>query len=285
MDYSEIFYMKSCDETISHIKQLIKSNGLNIPDNRGKTLLCTAIDYKRKDAVNFLIENGADVNQKSGGLYPLEIVSIMADLDFIELLTQSGAVIQEDNHALIISVANRAGGDIVSHLLSVGANPNDVDDDGYTALFWGFQAMDADVVELLLKAGVDPNYLNEYGESYLYQAIADGFEAGVELLIKYGIDVNLSKGATPPLHMATRRFTSSIPRLLEAGVDINARNDDGRTYLFHERIYNNLPLCDYLLKLGADPTIKDNYGYTFLDLDDEVLRKRLYDEYNDEAYF
>lgn len=276
MKYKSLFYLKSNEETLDLLHDFVDCSCINTPDEDNATLLGTAIEYRRIDEIEYLLGCGADVNQKSCNEYPLEIATCYSNLAIVKILFENGAQIQKDNHCLISAIRARSEYDLTAHLIKMGADPNDMYEDcNETALWWAGQAMNGDVMELLLKHGADPNVIINGISTCLTQAIGDGFLSGVKLLLKYGADPNLCY----PLQMAVVWCYPAIDILLNAGADINLPNHEGRTVLFTERVRNHFSSCDYLIKRGADPTIRDKDGIDFHMLNDNNLRKKINDEW------
>lgn len=277
MRYFEYFYLKSEENIIKSIKDILYFQDIDVRDEENCTLLGTAIEFRRTEIVIFLLEKGSDPNIKSQNRYPLELASKIGELELCKILLNNGAYIQDDNHALAIGLMMRTGYEFAEFLLNNGANPNDMFDDE-TALWWACQAMDEHTVELLLKMGANPDYQDSMGVTCLTQAIADSFILGVRLLIKYGADVNFPTN-NPPLHMALSYCYPAMNILLDSGADINIIDADGRTVLFIERVRDNLITCDYLIRRGADPGIKDALGIDYFMLNDSNIRDEIMDEY------
>ncbi|XP_062586292.1 uncharacterized protein LOC134247898 [Saccostrea cucullata] len=123
-----------------------------------------------------------------------------------------------------------------------------------------------------LKAPQLLNCRNENGLSVLHTLVKSDQEDNevaemIELFITYGAKVNVSttRGRNP-LHSAARsskiRFqTAHI--LVKYGIQINARDMDGRSALFYAVFMGN-KVFDVLVKIKADPNIKDTYKLPIL---------------------
>ena len=78
----------------------------------------------------------------------------------------------------------------VRALLCTGADVDEADQWGMTALLWASQEGHMDIVRALLKAGADINKANKYGYTALYRASFKGHTDIVHALLKAGADVN-----------------------------------------------------------------------------------------------
>ena len=110
--------------------------------------------------------------------------------------------------------------------------------DGFTALhfpaFFGIGDAAA-ASRLLIAAGADVNArsANSFSVLPLHSAVAGNHDAVVAVLIGEGADVNATQphGWTPLLGAAKNGSLASVERLLAAGADPAARNDDGSSAL------------------------------------------------------
>jgi hypothetical protein len=110
--------------------------------------------------------------------------------------------------------------------------------DGFTALhfpaFFGIGDAAA-ASRLLIEAGADVNArsANSFSVLPLHSAVAGNHDAVVAVLIDAGADVNATQphGWTPLLGAAKNGSLASVDRLLAAGADPAARNDDGSSAL------------------------------------------------------
>jgi ankyrin repeat protein len=82
--------------------------------------------------------------------------------------------------------------ELVAALLDAGANPNAIDESGFTTLFMAIGGKRLDVVRLLLLHGADPNGRGIHNWTPLHQAVRWKDTAAVELLLAWGADPKLA---------------------------------------------------------------------------------------------
>ena len=110
---------------------------------------------------------------------------------------------------------------------------------------------------ILLKAGADINYQNRYGFTAVAMACIRGRYLMAKLLLEAGANFNIPikdiYGNTPLLRaVAMKVHTNIIELLLEYGVDINFRDDDGHTTLTWAINNRKTEVFEFLLKNGAE---------------------------------
>lgn len=134
-------------------------------------------------------------------------------------------------------------------------------------------------------------------EERLYKPLIDRNLKECNELINYGIDLenaikNLFQFINPDdtdtegntlLHFAQKLHFSLTEELLKFGVDINAKNNKGKTVfclLLENDNYDN-KLADIYLSAGANINFQDKYGYTYLYnlLDDFFTQDNLYNNF------
>ncbi len=168
--------------------------------------------------------------------------------------------------------AARTGGPaVVAGLLAGGADVNQADQDGTTALHLAAMQGQLESVRLLLAAGADVAARDAQGRTPLhYAAISNNVEV-LAALHQAGADVNAVDGrGQTPLHLAAVRFKpGSLRWLIAAGAQVNARDLDGQTPLHvlgaAQRDADELPvliseLAGILIASGADPDLRDDQG-------------------------
>ena len=147
---------------------------------------------------------------------------------------------------------------IVELLLRHGADPSFTTLAGYTPLMTAAIEGNTRVIELLLDAGADPNQPTRSPTTALGAAAGSGNAVAVELLLAHGADPSaVIPGSDvfhdPPLLCAIRcqESASIVARLIEAGANVNASDDEGITPLRAAIDAGRKDLVQLLLRHGA----------------------------------
>ncbi|MEZ0222924.1 MAG: ankyrin repeat domain-containing protein [Alphaproteobacteria bacterium] len=134
---------------------------LTLHDRNGWTMLMRASFFGCAAAVPALLEKGADVHAR-------------------EIKVEGEGYTRQ---SAIILAAMKGHADIVGMLLKAGANPNDADTNGQTALHF---AWDADTVETLLRAGADLERRDNWGRTPLILQAHGEISEGLDVMLKWG---------------------------------------------------------------------------------------------------
>jgi len=163
-------------------------------------------------------------------------------------------------------------GDIaaVKRLLQAGADVKEVDGRGAPPLQIAAARGHLEIAKVLVENGADINYLIDDGGTPLMGAAA--------CLKPKLIDFLLSKGAQPnkkgvdgrfplicsfqPAVAAVDKQIECIRLLVSAGARIDERTDSGDTPLMTAAWFGNMEAVKELVRLGANPTLKDREGKT-----------------------
>jgi ankyrin repeat protein len=150
----------------------------------------------------------------------------------------------------------RGDKEAVRTLLKQGADVNQAQGDGMTALHWAAAGGHVDLVEMLLYAGANVRATTRLGAyAPLHVASQSGQAAVIAALVKAGADVNMltSTGATPLMMAALSGKADAARTLLEAGADINARDKpNDETALMFAAAYDRIDVVRLLVSRGAN---------------------------------
>ncbi|KAM6327545.1 2-5A-dependent ribonuclease isoform 1-T7 [Podargus strigoides] len=238
-----------------------------------------------------LLEKGADVNSKvENGWTPLQsAVHCVDNENMVRLLLEKGACphARKDNGGTAFIEAAMVGNvNILELLLDCGLNINDYDDNGFTALmeaaWYGkdkalrFLYSKGAIVNLRRVANEEKAKLHKGGVTALMDACRKGHFSAVKILVEeMGADVNIcdNRDRNALIHALKEgcdrgRYDSavSIARfLLDHGVDVNSKDECGKTALILAVEMQSPDLVEALLEKGEiDINDADEEGNTAL---------------------
>ncbi|KAI8746555.1 ankyrin repeat and KH domain-containing protein 1 [Biomphalaria glabrata] len=238
--------------------------------HKNKTPLMSAV---RTDVINFLLQKGANVNFKTsttplinafswthsdfhGKLDSLEMEKTL--LSVIDIFLKKGANLEDTNDygytALSLCVVSGFRVEVLKHLIEKGADVNRKNKIGLTALHVAALRNNYDCAKTLLEHGADVNVTCDTGRTPLHRALKDvGF---VKLLLESQANVNAedSSGNTPLLLTLKKCGCSvDVVKLLIAfGADVNKKDHSGKSPLWLAAENLNTTVLQLLLDANAD---------------------------------
>ena len=123
---------------------------------------------------------------------------------------------------------------LVSLLLRMGADVNEVSPEGNRPLDLSCLKGDAHMTRFLLENGADPKLRNTAGSTPLHDAALSGNKETIELLVARGADVNAidSESGSTPLHKAASfGRLDAVKVLVQHGADVSRKTNQGFTAL------------------------------------------------------
>jgi ankyrin repeat protein len=137
-------------------------------------------------------------------------------------------------------------------------------------------ALDKDrhtIAVALIQGGADVNLADAGGKTPLHRAVMQSQETFVRTLLKLGADPNLKdETGKTPLHVVATAQPDLVDILVKANANANAQDKDGNTplHLFLARPV----MVEHLLKNGADPNLKNDFGVSpyMMMLEEERMR-------------
>lgn len=161
----------------------------------------------------------------------------------------------------------------VRRLLSAGANPNARNDKGHPALYLALQedALAA-AGALLADRRLQPEQRNRNDESPLMMAALKGHLAIARQLFALGAHVN--KPGWAALHYAaTGGHLAVMDWLLEEHAFIDAQSPNGTTPLMMAAMYGSPEAVKLLIQAGADLQMRNDKGMTAIDFAQSANRQ------------
>jgi len=297
---SKEFFELCKSGTARQVKNAIRTGAkINARDEQNRTALMVAARWNRdSEAVSALLNAGADVNARE--MFDFTALMYAAGhntIEVINILLQAGAEVnaKEKNGMTVLMYAVKWSyrsiptSEIVDVLLDAGADVNARDRNGTTALMYAARgsknlcAMPW-TVNVLAKAGSEIDARDKHGMTALMWAAKVGAANVVNALIESGADINaklesnttvrlldvrnsevidipFNAGTTVLMMAALNDANPGVMKLLlDSGLDINARDNGGRTALMLAAEWSTSKTIDMLLRVGADIAVKDNEG-------------------------
>ncbi|KAK1237391.1 hypothetical protein MKX08_003016 [Trichoderma sp. CBMAI-0020] len=256
----------------------------DVSSTRGYSLLRWALYSKQYDTCKFLLQAGADVDNRPIGVFDnsprakachflLEGNLSEPAVDALRAITKGNEYLEDfidgskftKTHRIVLGLSSS---DLEAELL---LHPEEIDLQdslGRTALAWAAARNDSRAVVTLLRYGADPNIIDVQISGALSNAAAQGHTACVKLLLDAGADPNpplpsgIKKGS--PLNVAARNTNDPlvVKILLDFGADVNQAGVDGKTALFYAAQKDDARLVILLLEHGAESSKFSSTGDT-----------------------
>ncbi|MFH1113810.1 MAG: ankyrin repeat domain-containing protein [Pseudomonadota bacterium] len=273
---------------LNAVKLLLeKGADVNAKTRDGWTALARAAASNRRDVVKFLRKSGAQVDDRTVAvttvLKPDKKRDLMGaiykgDLKAVERLLAGGAdanARDQSGWTALMRAAESGRPDIVRLLLDNGADVALKSECGWTALIQAVSGGHQEAARLLLERGADINARDHGGVTALMDAV--NHPEMVELLLDNGADINAkdhsgmtalawavndgrsetmkllrTRGSKMTLAIAVSlRDTQEMMHLIQAGVDVNARDESGSSAVVAAVRMGDVELVKFLLDNGV----------------------------------
>ena len=184
---------------------LARGANINATDDQGRTPLFEAVRSRKKDIVEILIANGADLNTDTG-LHGLAWAYSYPDWS------------EEEQKQEKVRRSKKI--EIAKYLILKRADVNRKNNKGYNALHVAAESGHEEMALLLIESGAKINGNNKSNQTPLHKAAFEGRDKIVNILIQNGADVNpavQSSGSfngMTPLDFALTKGKSSTADLL-----------------------------------------------------------------------
>ncbi|XP_014034742.2 poly [ADP-ribose] polymerase tankyrase-2 isoform X1 [Salmo salar] len=298
---------------VERVRRLVRPENVNSRDTAGRksTPLHFAAGFGRRDVVDYLLQNGANVHARDeGGLVSLHNACSFGHSEVVNLLLRHGAdANSRDNwsYTPLHEAAIKGKSEVCIVLLQHGAEPTIRNTDGRTALDLAEASTKAvltgeyrkdDLLEsarsgnedklmaLLTPLNVNCHASDGRKSSPLHLAAGYNRVKTVQLLLKHGADVHAKdKGDLVPLHNACSYGHYEVTDILvKQGACVNAMDLWQFTPLHEAASKNRVDVCSLLVSYGADPTFLNCHNQSAIDLSPTPqLKERLAYEFRGHA--
>ena len=274
-----VAYIHGKAPKIPELKPTTQDMDCGVAELYGMAPLHLACHFGHLEAVNTLLEYGADVNLRVEKTIaketPMHVAAGNGYGEIVKGLLLKGAdpnsIASNQLKTPLHVAASERHVDVVNSLILGGA-VTDVSRPTTLSRFasWSNPLHIAcrkgylEIVEVLVQHGADIDARTEdpRGVSALHEAVSNNQIDAVKYLIDYGVKVNIFDGTGfSPLYNAAEQY-SSVKTLLEAGSKVDGVLNDGAP--LHQAIRlepTNLPIIELLVSFGANEHVPDEMGY------------------------
>ncbi|EAY02659.1 hypothetical protein TVAG_253100 [Trichomonas vaginalis G3] len=245
---------------------------VNIKDFSGQSALHYAVrsPIYSKDAIQVLIENGADINsQNSHGDTALMLSLQQQKLYLLKMLLDYNkynfGLFDQSGMNIIDKASFLGNNEAIELLLDHGCDVNLKNNDGYIPLSYALLGKQYEAAKLLLSKGADPSNINSKGESEIFVCIRNNNLEGCQILVDNGCDVNTPHKEIPLIH-AIKKSKFDIVKLLSIyeNCNINIKDELGKTPLMYAATNSSVEIVSFLLSKGANINEIDNSNISAL---------------------
>ncbi|MCY6488794.1 ankyrin repeat domain-containing protein [Leptolyngbya sp. GGD] len=230
---------------------------------RHKTALMFAAERGHLEAVQILIETGAEVNLsdrpgKKLGKTPLMYAAESDHAEIIQFLIKSGATVDAQDKrgetALFLAVQEKSV-EAVRVLLEFGADPHKKNWDGTPFESATYAGKEISTLMTSATQGKNDAVSNAAREEMLRSAAFNGNAGLVKTLIQEGVNIDIPEsrdGWTALMYAAAKGETTIVQLLIAAGANVNHKSREGKTAMSEARYWGHHEVIDLLRSAGAE---------------------------------
>ncbi len=242
---------------------------LNAKNAGELTPLNLACERGQAGIVDFLLNQGADpyLGDRENS-QPIHLAAISGSIECMDLLLGRGVDIDlQDDFGMtpLLFALSRGQRDMSAYIVEKGADIDLRSGVGWSAVHLAIVTRNNELAKELINRGVEVNVALETGMTPLHSAVSYGNTDLVKMLIDHGADMEAeSNHGDRALNMALNPNTYDALRyLVKSGADVNHRNNRG-AHLLHNIAGRGTAMenAGLLLDRGVDVNVRDDFGRT-----------------------
>jgi len=263
-----------------------------INEKIGTSIFLLAARYGSVKILNYFISKGIDINTKDKDYKKTALMWAAENehLEVVKLLVESLVNLNEkddDGNTALIKVSSFGNIEILKLLIENGADLNERNNEGKNAFMKAAENERINTFEFLLnkilegrKKIKDNEEIKKYNNKYLDARDIGGRTALIlsvfwsdrcvkilKMLIESGVDINArdNEGKTALMHAAERGHVKKAKLLIESGANLDEKdNDNKKTALFYAVENNKVEIVKLLIESGANLEARIIYEKTAL---------------------
>ncbi|KAF2072858.1 hypothetical protein CYY_005835 [Polysphondylium violaceum] len=196
------------------VNKLSTKTIINFVDLEGCGSIHYAIMKKQKYMVQYLIDNGVDLNiaNYDEGHTPLHWACIKADASFVYLLVENGAdpfAVDKRGYNSVLHSAQYNEIHSIRYLLEKGLSVDTKDHQNHTGVHWASFQGHANMARFFITSGINPNLQDDTGRTALHWACLKGHLSVVTMLFTFKVELDIrdNDGRTPYEYASSKGFT------------------------------------------------------------------------------
>lgn len=256
---SQLLYAACCGDT-QRVRELLEQGvPVDSRDGRGRTPLMLAVRNDCVDTVALLLAAGADATARNKG--QLQVIDRVSNASIACMVLNHMPESQRVQAATRLLFRSCVP-EVWKCALAAGALVNARNKRADTPLLQHcFYDADAERIRLFLEAGADVSARNRGGRTTVSLLARHNNVESLRLLVAAGADVceTDDDGCSPLHHAALWGSVELAAELLAMGLDVNQSDSMGRTPIMHAR-GDDAALIQLLLQAGADVNARNEQG-------------------------
>ena len=246
---------------------------IDAQNNNGRTALWIACIFRQQETVKILLKAGSNSNiaDHEGHTSLSAAVFGNCSKNIIRTMIKHGANVNATNKESVtaLMLASKEGNvDAMNILINAGADQTFEDDDGNTWINYAIHGdCKKEVFQSIIDLGTDVNAMNKFNVTALMMACEKGNVDAINVLINAGANMAIKDADGDTwIHYAIYGDCEKevLQSITDLGADVNATNNENVTALMMACEKGNVDAINVLINAGADKTIKDAGGNTWI---------------------